>query len=211
MKAGEALCPGHADAPPTPQPSAPVVACKAPEWCGFVQGDRKDPRRQRYIEDMSPNEGVYVGTHCYCSSACVPPLAAKPAEATACCDRGTLGCDAGYRDDGRLHSHRQFCKEQTRAKAAEQFKPAKGHDFSDPYCARRYEGAVVRLCVACGAFDVEGMRAPACEAKNWRPGYEGWLGGHEHGILRDPAIPERIVKPQMAHSMGIEDPALEDA
>jgi hypothetical protein len=152
---------------------------------------------------------VTDGTNIYCSRDCqfpkLPPLAAKPAEAKRqpCCI---------HAEDSDFDEHDDDCHAAANAQTAEQPKPAaKGHDFSDPYCARRYEGAVVRLCVACGAFDVEGMRAPACEAKNWRPGYEGWLGGHEHGILRDPAIPERIVKPQMAHSMGIEDPALEDA
>jgi hypothetical protein len=160
-------------------------------------------RSNAYHADESGNYGIVHENTVYCSDACLPPLAAQPAEAVKqwCC---------GYAAATDGADHISACP--NKSKPAEQPKPAaKGHDFSDPYCARRYEGAVVRLCVACGAFDIEGMRAPACEAKNWRPGYEGWLGGHEHGILRDPAIPERIVKPQMAHSMGIEDPAPEDA
>jgi hypothetical protein len=37
------------------------------------------------------------------------------------------------------------------------------------------------------------------------------LFGQYDGILRDPAIPERIAKPPMAHSMGHEDPTLPEA
>ena len=58
---------GHSDwckARPTPQSSATVVACKAPEWCG-----RTDPMHKKTN---------------WCSRDCqfskLPPLAAQPAE-----------------------------------------------------------------------------------------------------------------------------------
>jgi hypothetical protein len=91
-------------------------------------------------------------------------------------------------------------------KPAKQPKPAaKAHDFSDPYCARRYEGAVVRLCVDCGTFETTPVRECGTVGPMWRVDFERWVGKKAAGILRDPATPERIVKPPMAHVAGSHD------
>jgi hypothetical protein len=210
MKAGEALCPGHADAPAAPQPSAPVVACKAPEWRGMPWEQRKKNAAYRALKEANggmacdlAGRGLAVFVFdkselAFCSPACRdakhPPLAAPPGEAKRV----------------RLHVPPCYCADCGDVKPAEQPKPAKGHDFSDPYCARRYEGAVVRLCVACGAFDKDGMRSPGCELiDGWRKGFEGWVG--ETAQAGKPYTgPERIAKPPMAHSSQWADEA-EDA
>jgi hypothetical protein len=212
MKDGEALCPGHADATATPQPSAPVVACKAPTWCGFKADSNTDERRATWLA-ISPKPkifgGLLVGSPAFCSPGCferqVPPLAAKPAEAKRqpCCI---------HAEDSDFDEHDDDCHAAANAQTAEQPKPAaKGHDFSDPYCARRYKGDVVRLCVACGAFDKDGMRSPKCDPTDgWRKGYEGWVG--EAAQSGKPYLgPERLPRPRLAHSMGIEDPTLPEA
>jgi hypothetical protein len=144
--------------------------------------------------------------HSWCSPTCrdakLPPLAAQPAEAKRRCPGEVKGGERCALD----YAHAEPCK------PAEQPKPAaKGHDFSDPYCARRYKGDVVRLCVACGAFDKDGMRSPKCDPTDgWRKGYEGWVG--EAAQSGKPYLgPERLPRPRLAHSMGIEDPTLPEA
>jgi hypothetical protein len=69
----------------------------------------------------------------------------------------------------------------------------------------------MRMCVACGEFECDAV--PGCEPQaNWRSSWEAELAVcNPSDILRDPAIPERIVKPPMAHSMGVEDPTLPEA
>jgi hypothetical protein len=216
MKAGEALCPGHADAPAAPQPSAPVVACKAPEWCGYMIGD--DEKRAAYLGGGDNLIGVLSTDerHRYCSVACrdakLPPLAAQPAEVKPSATGKPLCPTCGRLESQHTNPLAHKFGEPKKAKPAEQPKPAaKAHDFSDPYCARRYEGAVVRLCVDCGTFETTPVRECGTVGPMWRVDFERWVGKKAAGILRDPAIPERIAKPQMAHSMGVEDPTLEDA
>jgi hypothetical protein len=64
------------------QPSAPVVACTAPEWCGVLDGDKSDPRRARFMISDGKNWVSKDHRH-YCSLACRDakhtPLAAQPA------------------------------------------------------------------------------------------------------------------------------------
>jgi hypothetical protein len=180
-----------------------VVACKAPEWCGHHIDDGDEKQQAWMKDDRYPPGAAFRsedGMYRYCSPSCYdakhPPLAAQPAEAKR----------------ERLHAPHYYCADCGYDHPAEQPKPAaKDHDFSDPYCARRYEGAVVRLCVACGAFDKDGMRSPGCELiDGWRKDFEGWVG--ETAQTGTPYTgPERIVKPPMAHSMGIEDPTLPEA
>lgn len=92
--------------------------------------------------------------------------------------------------------------------------PAKLHDFSDPYCARRRAmGTVARLCITCGAAQdlVEARTDIDCRPNHgWREVSEMALCDSD-GILRDGKVPERIERPKLAHSYGVECPALEDA
>lgn len=164
----------------------------------------------------------------YCSAACVPTPAAQPSEAECGYPIGgdEVPCNLNKDHLGRHSLNRVVVT----AQPAEQPKPAKFwwpnqgtagggpwvdadqirpatevHDFSDPYCARRYKGAVVRLCVACGAFDKDGMRSPKCDpVDGWRTGYEGWVG--EVAQPGKPyAGPERLPRPRRAHVAAMHD------
>jgi hypothetical protein len=203
MKDGEALCPGHADAPATPQPSAPVVACKAPDWCGIPETG-PDVRSKAFYAHCADG-GAYVtdGTNIYCSRDCqfpkLPPLAAKPAEAKRRCPgeiKGGKRCALDY-------AHAEPCK------PAEQPKPtAKGHDFSDPYCRT----SVARCCKACGITTLSvAVELPCVAFPGWRERYEANLNTDGlTNVLSNDKHPERIAKPQMAHSSQWADEA-EDA
>jgi hypothetical protein len=149
-----------------------------------------DPRDKAFFNSSKPGYGV--GDRIYCSKdGAHTPLAAQPAEAKLC-----ETCGSATHEQHGLGDR----------KPAEQPKPtAKGHDFSDPYCARRYEGAVVRLCVDCGTFETTPVRECGTVGPMWRVDFERWVGKKAAGILRDPATPERIVKPPMAHVAGSHD------
>jgi hypothetical protein len=199
MKDGEALCPGHADAPATPQPSAPVVACKAPDWCGIPETG-PDVRSKAFYAHCADG-GAYVtdGTNIYCSRDCqfpkLPPLAAKPAEAKRRCPgeiKGGKRCALDY-------AHAEPCK------PAEQPKPAK---------------------VECLFFGKSKLHGGEIHFRHWKNMHGIVMGttvcdyhylheiepkGGGSDVLHNDKVPERIVKPQMAHSMGIEDPTLPEA
>jgi hypothetical protein len=192
-----------------PQPSAPVVACKA--YCGL------SAESDEYAET---DDSILSGTafevlgweksggddRRFCSPACraarLPPLAAQPAEANSTCKGG-----CGRRLGG---TPRDYCVTCKPFQSAEQPKPAaKAHDFSDPYCVVRRG---ILACVACGvARQFDCVALSACVPRpGWRERVEFAIADNTTGILRDPAIPERIVKPPMAHSSQWADEA-EDA
>jgi hypothetical protein len=195
-----------ADAPAAPQPSTPAArACKAPD--GYVKCSQA--ACQNWHEPHVRGVPRVPYRHCTpCWNALngeggtaetwTPPLATQPAEAKPM--RCLVdGCDGFI--EGTPPKCTKDCGAKYLAKPVEQPKPAaKGHDFSDPYCARRYEGAVVRLCVDCGTFETTPTRECGTVGPMWRVDFERWVGKKAAGILRDPAIPERIVKPPMAHS-----------
>jgi hypothetical protein len=205
--------------------AAPLAAvCKAPTWCG-VELDAGDPRAVIYLDASDkhytknmPQRGMPPASrkgYRFCSPACrdarLPPLAAQPAE-TKPCGGGDLNCNkpAGH-SGGHAWSTSRI---PNRAQPTEQPAPAKPHDFSDPYCATRFG----RLCVACGVGrQYDGIAFSPCSPRpQWRADREKALtaqgvGYIAAGILRDPAIAERLERPKLAHSFGVEDPALEDA
>jgi hypothetical protein len=204
MKAGEALCPGHSDAPAAPQSSAPVVACNA--FCGMTHAQLALDAQASKDWIADPGYSLPDNRIRWCSPTCrdarlfpVPPLAAQLAEAKRqpCCV---------HAEDSDFDEHDDDCPAVTAAKPAEQPKPAKAHDFSDPYCATKtISGRPMRMCVACGEFECDAV--PGCEPQaNWRAFWEAELAaGNPADILRDPAIPERLPRPRLAHVAGMHD------
>jgi hypothetical protein len=212
-----------ADAPATPQPSAPVVACKAPTWCGqrlpdalmrgYEMGTVRTTKWTSIVHCSTACRDVEAKLACSnfdCAKASphsgecaliIPP--SKPAG--WCC--GASDCEA------HLDTCPKVVAARAKSRPAEQPKPAaKAHDFSDPYCATKtISGRPMRMCVACGEFECDAV--PGCEPQtNWRAFWEAeLLAGNPSGILRDPAIPERLPRPRLAHSMNIEDPTLPEA
>jgi hypothetical protein len=208
MKDGEALCPGHADAPAIPQPSAPVVACKAPTWCGmsddFSVNEKTTEgmaRSEAYHADESGNYGIVRENTVYCSDACAPPLAAQPAEAKG----AVFKCGCGV-DEGK--AHRGDCP-RLKAKPAEQPKSEKGQPrCGNNGCKTPLQNVAQRWCsFTDGSPAVLEWSCEPCHLKDEAEFAELMMFATTgiSGILRDPAIPERIVKPPMAHIAGMHD------
>jgi hypothetical protein len=184
--------------PATPQPSAPVVACKAPEWCGFKDGDASDPRRSDYMNDDSHNYGEFVGGRYFCSAECVPPLAAQPAEACSCPhgQHTTDGKCSIHRTGGIVSRGFAGC-ECAKCKPAEQPKPAKG-----PVCTNGSDCPTPTAHVLERVLREE--RQFMCD-RCYLLGESFLMGGNSTRVLRDPAIPGRIATPPMAHIAGMHD------
>jgi hypothetical protein len=181
----------------TPQPRAPVVACKAPTWCGKMRLESEEIERLFRGSDLPGvvRDGRYRCTECRHPAL---PLVAQPAEAKLPNDSGWCEVCLAKR------VYTASCEHAIAArKPAEQPKPA----------AKR------PVCGACNqaspTVSVRWMKvnhaALVCQYRRCDPCYLA----NEHllddvfdepsGILRDPAIPERIAKPQMAHIANCHD------
>ena len=170
--------------------AAPLAAvCKAPEWCGYRDGDRSDPRRALYLRDQTIASGhLRTDGRRYCSPHCPgAPLAAQPAETEPC-----------------VHGHRYHCADCDIARAivaskpAPQPAPAKGPVFLDCQgCHVRDVSVVARvtrlgragLCVSCAHSEEERVCALMAFERSGTP-YTG---------------PARLERPKLAHVAGMHD------
>jgi hypothetical protein len=182
-----------ADAPATPQPSAPVVdraACEA--WCGMVYGTQTVPLSAFLNPDDPIGKWKRGG---YCSKQCAdnrhPPLAAQPAEAKAC-----YRCLVGY------GQHTPPC---VRAQPAEQPKPA-----AKVECRVRFSVSGCFGEVLDRVLTKAGVAVPCCET--CMVAQDGQFARSKiHTTGKPYTGPERLPRPRLAHSMGIEDPTLPEA
>jgi hypothetical protein len=210
MKDGEALCPGHADAPATPQPSAPVVdrsACKT--FCGQTywqlgvcdaQGATSAGNEWRETAAYpEPSSDTFSNIRTWCSPACrdarLPPLAAQPAEENpfiaTCC--GAVG----------LEAHRPHCK---LTKPAEQPKPAAKAECLF-FGKSKLHGGEIHFRHWKNMHGIV-MGTTVCDY-HYLHEIEPKGGGSD--VLHNDKVPERLPRPWLAHSMGIEDPTLPEA
>jgi hypothetical protein len=198
MKAGEALCPGHSDAPAAPQPSAPVVdrAGCHPD-CG-QDGPSYEASPHSSFSALGYERVISNNIH-YCSKACAvakyPPLAAQPAEAKR--DMSGLCCPKFYNRQG----HSEWCK----AKPAEQPKPA----VKGPVCSVKLYPHNDAAPVIMRTWSKRLGPTPTCE-----PCFlslEETAFKATVGTGKPYTGPERLPRPRLAHSMGIEDPTLPEA
>jgi hypothetical protein len=178
------LATGERLPPATPQPSAPVVACKAPTWCGHRLPDAL--MRGYEMGTVRTTEGTSI-VHCSpaCRDAKHPPLAAKPAEAKKCLDA---------------------CDDCSVCKPAEQPKPAAKADCLFFGKSRIHGGAIHKRHWK-NMFGVV-MSTTVCDY-HYLHEIEPKGGGSD--VLHNDKVPERLPRPRLAHSMGIEDPTLPEA
>lgn len=217
---GEPMFSLLSDAPAAAPLAADRTGCKA--WCGRTDqrpgyGDNLGGGREwqpdfRYW-DVADGDipAALVGKPMWCTGDCrdarLPPIAAQPAETKLPCHH----CKAIV--EASADAVMVMCAECVTAghsfgknKPAPQPAPAKPHDFSDPYCARRFNGNVVRLCVSCGAFDKDDLREVACRViPEWRERYEA-NGPWRRDQAGTPYTgPERLERPKLAHVAGMHD------
>jgi hypothetical protein len=198
MKAGEALCPGHSDAPAAPQPSAPVVdrAGCHPD-CG-QDGPSYEASPHSSFSALGYERVISNNIH-YCSKACAvakyPPLAAQPAEAKRRCPgeiKGGKRCALDY-------AHAEPCG------PAEQPKPA----AKGPVCSVKLYPHNDAAPVIMRTWSKRLGPTPTCE-----PCFlslEETAFKATVGTGKPYTGPERLPRPRLAHSMGIEDPTLPEA
>jgi hypothetical protein len=152
-------------------------------------------RSEAYHADESGNYGIIRGGIVYCSDACLPPLAAQPAEAIR----------------ERLHASPCYCADCGYDHPAEQPKPAaKGPQRCENNDCETPLQNVAQRWFAYSDGSRRVMLEWSCEPCHLRDEVEfAGLMAFETtgvtGILRNPAIPERIVKPPMAHIAGMHD------
>jgi hypothetical protein len=204
--------------------AAPLAAvCKAPEWCDFDDApDSKDPRIQVYVKAKDGNYGVRRGHRIYCSETCAPPLAAQPAETKRPEVLATVGGKCPLCGTAVPFDHIHVCGGSLR-KPAPQPAPACAYGCSDtqantacpthgkpapakPACERGanlHGGPVLLRCTGKGLF------RKLCE--HCYLAIEPLQKGPCGDVLHESDVPERIERPKLSHSYGVECPALENA
>jgi hypothetical protein len=201
MKAGEALCPGHSDAPAAPQPSAPVVdrAGCHPD-CG-QDGPSYEASPHSSFSALGYKRVISNNIH-YCSKACAvakyPPLAAQPAEARKHISNCSMDTD-----------HKGACRGSD--EPAEKCQPAEQPKSAakGPVCSVKLYPHNDAAPVIMRTWSKRLGPTPTCE-----PCFlslEETAFKATVGTGKPYTGPERLPRPRLAHSMGIEDPTLPEA
>jgi hypothetical protein len=209
-----------------PPAAAPLAAvCKAPEWCGvnlYERDDRteEDRRKTRAFLDPANESYGFTARHedkIRCSEPCVPPLAAQPAETKPM----TCGvCDA-------VTDEPYHCGEEV--KPAPQPATACAHGCSDTQANTACpthgkpvpaKGRPKHTCINSSLGKCDGAILLRW-LKGWSPAIcDAHYLMTEAGVAENMQVestgtpytgPERLERPKLAHSYGVECPALEDA
>lgn len=219
---GERAFQAAADAATVHASHETIAAVAHPAW----SLRRKDPKTASEYYEAETVCSKCRAAACVCDALTPPAPEAPKAETVAYllkCGFRVTGDSKAQADSARV-GHEANCIDCNPMLQPTQYRephppapqpaPAKPHDFSDPYCARRRAmGTVARLCITCGAAQdiVEARTDIDCRPNHgWREVSEMALCDSD-GILRDGKVPERIERPKLAHSYGVECPALEDA
>jgi hypothetical protein len=195
--------------------AAPLAAvCKAPEWCDFDDApDSKDPRIQVYVKAKDGNYGVRRGHRIYCSETCAPPLAAQPAETKRPEVLATVGGKCPLCGTAVPFDHIHVCGGSLR-KPAPQPAPACAHGCSDTQAntACPTHGKPAPAEDDFWFTDNEGKKrgpfSTGLEADSAGVDYRNWMSAQTGTPYTGP---ERLGRPKLAHSYGVEDDCLPEA